>query len=67
VGGLRGFVRGVAVGRWVKNIYNRKMIFNKPLPKDKKSSSSKKVHRRVITEAEEAPLQSGISNQLKKS
>ncbi len=43
------------------------MIFNKPLPKDKKSSSSKKVHRRVITEAEEAPLQSGISNQLKKS
>lgn len=31
------------------------MLFNRPNPKDKKSNSSKKVHRRVITEMDEQP------------
>ena len=43
------------------------MIFNKQNPKDKKSSSSKKVHRRVITEMEEPPLQTAYKYELKKS
>jgi hypothetical protein len=38
------------------------MIFNKQNPKDKKSSSSKKVHRRVITEMEDPQLQNAYKN-----
>jgi hypothetical protein len=43
------------------------MIFNKQNPKEIKSNSSKKVHRRVITEMEEQPQQSAYRNDLKKS
>ena len=43
------------------------MIFNRQNPKDKKSSSSKKVHRRVITEMEEPGLQTAYKNELKKT
>ena len=32
---------------------DKKMLFNNYHPKDKKSNSNKKVHRRVITEVEE--------------
>lgn len=41
------------------------MIFNKQVPKDKKSSSSKKVHRRVITEMEEPQGQFGFKKETK--
>ncbi|EFX61252.1 hypothetical protein DAPPUDRAFT_274309 [Daphnia pulex] len=43
------------------------MIFNKQNPKEIKSNSSKKVHRRVITEMEEQPQQSNYRNDLKKT
>ena len=43
------------------------MIFNKQNPKDKKSSSSKLVHRRVITEIDEPPMHTGYKHDLKKS
>jgi len=38
------------------------MIFNKPNNKDKKSNSSKKVHRRVITEIDEPPMNNIYKN-----
>lgn len=43
------------------------MIFGKPNPKDKKSNSTKKIHRRVITQIEESPQQPTFKNQLKKT
>lgn len=43
------------------------MIFTKQYAKDKKSNSTKKVHRRVITEIEEQPVVRFPKPELKKS
>lgn len=43
------------------------MFINKPVPLDKRGNSGKKIHRRVITEVEEMPVQMPLQREFKKT